>query len=183
MKFSDLLGQGYDERTEIIYANPIRVYLPETPLKVIEQVYCHHGRKDEFQRQYGELNLSAIAWTSITLPASEIIKATIYEGFMRWFRNVESRTLEFAERGWQCIDKRKDVISHWSRYQTWSRPPVFIQGLTPGVIGGLHLMEGHTRVGLLRGLVKDGVLSPLSRHKVFVGRVDAPNKKLHQTSR
>ena len=183
MRFSDLLDQEYDERTGIIYADPIRDYLPETPLEVIEQVYCHHGRKDEFQSQYGELNLSAIDWTSIALPASEIIEATIYEGFMRWFRNVESRTSEFSARGWQCIDTRADVIAHWSRYQTWMRPPVLIQGLPPEVTGRLHVMEGHTRVGLLKGLIKEGVLSPLSTHEVFVGRVGAPNQALQRTSR
>lgn len=176
MKFCDLLSQAYNKETGIIYADPLRNLLPETPLEVIEQVYSHHGRNDEFQGQYGELDLSSIVWGSEFLPAAEIIQASFYPGFTSWLRNVEARTSEFQERGWQCIDTRADVVKYWSKHKTWLRQPVLIQGLPPAIAGRMHLVEGHTRVALLSGLINAGVISPRSEHQVLVGRAGAPDK-------
>ncbi|MBN8449166.1 MAG: hypothetical protein J0M13_09205 [Candidatus Accumulibacter sp.] len=176
MKFRDLLSQPYNKDTEIIYPDALRILLPETPLDVIEQVYSHHGRKGEFQEQYADLELSSIAWVSAPIFAAELIQASFYPGFANWFRTVEARPLAFAECGWRCIDTRADVIEHWTKHQTWSREPVLIKGFQPAVAERLHLVEGHTRVALLSGLVKSGVLSPKSEHQVFVGRAGAPNE-------
>jgi hypothetical protein len=175
MKFCDLLSQAYNKETGIIYADPLLNLLPETPLEVIEQVYSHHGRNDEFQGQYGELELSSIVWVSAPLPAAEIIQASFYPSFTKWFRDVEARPLVFEKRGWRCIDSRADVIEHWSEHQTWLHQPVLVQGLPPATAGRLHLVEGHTRVALLSGLVKAGVISPRSEHQVLVGRAGTPN--------
>lgn len=169
MKFRDLLEQPYDELTGIIHADPLRKRLQETPFEVVEQVYSQHGRKNEFQEQYGDLELSSITWVSTALPATKIIQATCYPGFIPWLSNVESRSLAFSKGGWRCIDMRDDVIAHWSAHRTWLRPPVFIQGIPPAIGDKLHLMEGHTRVGLLRGLVNIGLLSPSSQHEILVG--------------
>ena len=125
----------------------------------------------DFQKQYEDLELTSITWNLTTFPAKEIIEATFYPYFMSYFRSVEARPLKFSKRGWQCIDIRKDVIAHWSTHQTWLSPPVFIQGLPPAVGGKLHLMEGHTRVALLRGLVNYGILSNLSHHKILLGHI------------
>ena len=175
MKFRDLLSKPYNEDTGIICADSLRILLPETPLEVIEQVYSHHGRKGEFQEQYAELELSSIVWDSVLISAEEIIRASFYPGFASWFLNVEARPLEFKKRGWRCIDTRADVVEHWANHQTWSLQPVLIQGLQPAVAGRLHLVEGHTRVALLKGLVNSGVLNPKSEHQVYVGRARAPN--------
>lgn len=38
----------------------------------------------------------------------------------------------------------------------------------------MHLVEGHRRLGALRGLVKGGWLEPDSTHRVWIGRVEDP---------
>jgi hypothetical protein len=54
------------------------------------------------------------------------------------------------------------------------RPPVFLEGHLVGRGPGLHLVEGHTRIGLLAGLVDAGILGPDSVHCAWVGAGAAP---------
>jgi hypothetical protein len=49
------------------------------------------------------------------------------------------------------------------------RSPVLIKGALVGRSSKLHLVEGHTRLGTLLGLLSAGVIAPESRHLVWVG--------------
>lgn len=73
MKFCDLLRLPVNE-AGIIDAATLSRLLPDTPLDVIEQVYVDHGRKHDFQAQYGALALEVLMWTKVARPASELIQ-------------------------------------------------------------------------------------------------------------
>ena len=49
-----------------------------------------------------------------------------------------------------------------------------MRGELVGSAASLHLVEGHTRTGALRGLVESGVLPPSSAHQVWVGEMGQP---------
>ncbi|MBK9497236.1 MAG: hypothetical protein IT475_18065 [Aquimonas sp.] len=176
MKFSDLLDQPYDKDTGIICLDTLCKLLPETPRDVIEQVYSDHGRSSEFQKQYRDIDLLSVEWVSIHIPANEIINASYYDDFERWYLVVQARLDEFANKGWPCIDNRSEVVANWEEHKTWLRSPVLLDGIHPAVDGRLHLMEGHTRAAILGGLVKNRVISPETKHLVFVGRACTPRE-------
>lgn len=167
MKFKDLLDLAYDENTEQIDIEALQKELPETPKCVLEQVYSAHGRKYDFQEQYAEIDISSLVWEKTSIPACKIISCTYYQVFRSWFENVASRAENFYENSWKCVDTRQEVVKNWQNENTWIIPPVFISGKTKDK---LHLIEGHTRVGLLKGLVDKNIISNKSNHEVWIGR-------------
>ena len=146
------------------------------PEPVLEQVCSDHGRNCEFQSQYGALDLGSLRWSLENRAASELKEATVYEGFQRWAESVEARvqSFKFKSSGWACIDVRREIVAHWETYHTWLRPPVFIDAEVLGRGPGLHLMGGHTRLGILRGLVNHGVIPLGSHHAAWIGTIQAP---------
>ncbi|WP_327110860.1 hypothetical protein OG206_00110 [Streptomyces sp. NBC_01341] len=62
------------------------------------------------------------------------------------------------------------VGQHWNDHGTWLRPPLLIdrRTLNPGDIG-LQVLEGRTRVGVLRGRLREQ-LHVAYEHAAWVGR-------------
>lgn len=169
MKFSELLSQEHNS-AGIIDAAGLTQRLPDTPLDVIAQLYADHGRKHDFQSQYGALDIAALKWTNVARTAEELLECCNFAEFTHWMNSVAQRAVDFHGKGWSCVDSRKDVVKHWQTHQTWLRPPIFLAGEVMGNAVSLRLVEGHTRIGLLRGLVKAGVIEPSSRHEIWLGQ-------------
>lgn len=169
MKFHQLIGLPFDSGTDIIDLDAITALLPNTPFEVAKQLYSFHGRKDEFQKAYGRLNISDFQWKMVTLPAFELCAASTIPPFRKWFESVGKRSDKFVESGWSCIDSRIEIVEYWEKHATWMRPPIFLNGHLVAYSSDLHLVEGHTRVGLLAGLIKRGILSHDSTHRIFLG--------------
>jgi len=143
MKFEELMNLTHDQ--ESVDIRELKEILPLTPYEVIVQLYSQHGRNLEFQNQYGSIEISKIKWEKISLEAYKIIDCDYYEGFNRWFSVVEKRAENFEIDGWKCIDKHLNVSFD------------------------LKLVEGHTRVALLKGLVNEGVVSKYRKHEIWLG--------------
>lgn len=169
MRFCDLLNLPYDSAANID-RDSLKRCLPDTPDDVLTQVYADHGRKDDFQSQYGELDITSLRWEKRAFSAAEIAASCYYNHFSNWMDAVEQRVAQFSTHGWACIDKRPDVVAYWQAHKTWLRFPVFIAGHLIGVPTSLRLVEGHTRVGLLRGLIKANVLPTSSPHEIWLGQ-------------
>jgi hypothetical protein len=170
MKFRDLLTVRHNSDTGVIDAIELARLLPNTPQEVREQFYVDHGRNELFQAQYAELEISSLRWSKVGLFASEIAKCSYYERFANWYESVGQRATQFNTQGWSCIDSRKPVVEHWKTHKTWQLSPVFLQGDIAGSLYSLRLVEGHTRVGLLRGLASSGVIESNSIHEVWLGK-------------
>jgi hypothetical protein len=167
MKFEELMNLTHDQ--ESVDIRELKEILPLTPYEVIVQLYSQHGRNLEFQNQYGSIEISKIKWEKISLEAYKIIDCDYYEGFNRWFSVVEKRAENFEIDGWKCIDKRKDIVENWEKYQTWIYAPIFFKSKHLNVSFDLKLVEGHTRVALLKGLVNEGVVSKYRKHEIWLG--------------
>ena len=167
MRFSDLMSLPFDERSGDIDVKAIQSCLPEVPLSVAVQVYSEHGRKPAFQTQYGSLTISKINWQLLKVPASELVAASSqFEGHVQ---NVSTRAVSIGTSGWNCLDPRPDVVAHWREHRTWLVPPILTN---PSLLighGALWLMEGHTRIGTLKGLLNEGYVSPDSLHQAWIG--------------
>lgn len=175
MRYSELLSLGStrEGRVPMEALSALKETIPED---VLEQFLYDHALNPDFQKQYGHLDLSRIVWELCCLPASEIVQASTYHGFRDWPRQVAARLNAFAKESWACIDRRPYVVNHWATHHTWLRAPVMLDGRLLRRSSRLHLAEGHTRLGLLRGLVSRKILSPESRHDVWIGRpADAPS--------
>ncbi|MFK4102025.1 hypothetical protein ACI2L1_18500 [Streptomyces sp. NPDC019531] len=66
--------------------------------------------------------------------------------------------------------RRPEVGRHWEEHGTWLRPPILIaRRLLDPSDSGLQVVEGRTRVGVLRGRLREG-LHVASHHQAWVGR-------------
>jgi len=169
MRFASLLDLPYNAITGLIDLPAITETVPNTPEPVAAQFFVDHGRDGEFQALYGDLDLEFIRWQLVSLPASALCEASFNPLYKAWLNTVERRADSHAERGWPCIDLRPVVVQHWAQFRTWRTPPVVLSGPLLNSNVELHLVEGHTRLGLLRGLVRAGVIGRESVHEVWLG--------------
>lgn len=167
LTFANLLEIKYDTDTGMIDASELAELLPATPL-AIREMLSDHGRNNAFQEQYRTIEISRLNWELVELEAGDILKCSIHDDFQRWVGDVSKRVDDFGDRGWRALDKRPEVTEHWQKHGTWSSPPIFLDA---ALIGGkgIHLVEGHTRLGTLRGLVSAGLISARSRHVIWHG--------------
>lgn len=167
-RFSDLMKLDKNDH-DLISMKALRKELTDTPNDILEYFYSHHGRKDVFQRQYADLEINKIIWKKKYLSASEIVSCDCYSMFSEWMSNVQARISSFKTKGWNCIDVRNEIVKHWEEFLTWELPPIFIEKEMLNKSNGLWLVEGHTRVGVLRGLVEHSIVHNQSTHEIWLG--------------
>jgi hypothetical protein len=161
-------GAFHDDLWPIFLADA-RIRGLRWPTPVVEQFLFEHGSKAEFLTQYGHLELETLRWDLRDVAASEFVGLSVFEDFNAW---LESSANEYAFRiAQRPIDQREA----WAMRQTWIVPPLLIEGgiLLPAR-PGLHLLEGHTRIGILRGRLQARVANPDQAHQAFVGGLAAP---------
>lgn len=172
MRLSDLRdlprpGEGnlHDDAWREFLADT-RVRLLRWPDSVIEQLLFDHGTKSEFLKQYGHLDLETVSWHLRSLTAAEFLYLTAFEGSKAWLESCE-RDFQF-----RISQRPNDQRLKWERSGTWIVPPVLIDGsLLQPARSGLHLVEGHTRVGILRGRLVARVDDPSRVHQAYVGQL------------
>ena len=140
------------------------------PEDVLEQFVFDHGTKGDFQKQYGHIDLHALRWDLLSVRTKEVLASTVYPHFAHWMETVAGRTRVVPLGGWNDVLLPPHMVQHWKEHGTWMRPPVMLKGDVVDSDRPLHLIEGHTRVGALRGLVESGVLSSSSTHFAWIGK-------------
>lgn len=160
----------FDKHTGLAIREHVVQYLPEMPEQVMRQFLLDHGRNNEFQGQYGQIDLNAVVWVKESLQGNDLLACSHFEQFDRRVQSSRSKISLFPKEGWKCIDRRSTVVEHWERFHTWNLPPILIEGSLVGRSSALHLIEGHTRLGVLEGLIDAGVIDRVHCHEVWVGR-------------
>lgn len=125
------------------------------PRDVVEQWLYDHSGHPPFLNDYGQIDLTRIRWDLETLPAG--VFADVPTGAS------EHDTIDiYAAAPDHWIGVRNcgihlGVAEMWTLYGTWKRWPVLIdrQLLSPPH-PGLQVVEGRTRVGILRGRLREG---------------------------
>ncbi|QHX03661.1 hypothetical protein GZS04_17020 [Citrobacter freundii] len=139
----------------------------EAPDQIFKQIYCGLTSNSEFLLMYGHLDIKSLKWDLVRLQTSE---------FTKLGRNATypDHMLEISEdfntcRNKFCIDAREEVAEHWLKFGTWAEPPMFIErSLVSSGESGLHLMEGHTRLGTLLGAIKYGFVQLADTHEIYI---------------
>ncbi len=167
MRFSDLAKLEYFRRDAL--EDELRRRLPGTPIDVIRGVYIDHGQKSEFQEQYSALEIDRIRWQETQVSGRLLTECSYYEGFMGHVTLLESSVREPDEEIWHWLTDDPKRADYWRTYQTWITPPFFLHGSLLGKQSPYHLVEGHTRMRVLRGAHAQGVISPDKQHTIWLG--------------
>jgi hypothetical protein len=138
---------------------------------VLEQWLYDHCDQGSFLHDYGTVDLSQLRWDLEALKASDI--AAMPTG-----PSGGDVMDEFAASPGHWISVRKSgihvgVAQMWELHGTWKRWPVLIDRsllVPPGT--GLQVVEGRTRVGILKGRPRQGAFVA-ERHLAWVGRPPA----------
>jgi hypothetical protein len=138
------------------------------PDDVVEQWLFDHPGNGHFPTDYGTIDLTQVRWNVEAVAASVLANlptgASEGDAIDVWAgqhaRNVELRTTGVHAGVGLC----------WEVHGTWKRWPLLIdrQLLTPAT-EGLQVIEGRTRVGTMRGRLRDG-LFVADRHLAWVAR-------------
>ena len=133
------------------------------PHDVVRQWLWEHGSREEFLVDYGQLDLAAVHWSLELLPAR--LLATLPTG------PSDGNCIEaFAAHPEHWVGIRSvHVREGWDKRGTWIVPPVLLDATLLSDRGGLQVVEGRTRVGVLRGRLRNGSYVA-DRLEAWVGR-------------
>ncbi len=135
----------------------------EWPVAVVEQFLYEHGRYGPFRTDYGHVNLFDVRWSLEYLGAEQLAR-------MPTGPSEDGLLEEVAANHAHCLSTRPEAKVAWDLRGTWIVPPVLLsRALLVPPSGGLQVVEGRTRVGILRGRLADD-LHVASRHEVWIGR-------------
>ncbi|WP_329446326.1 hypothetical protein [Streptomyces canus] len=133
------------------------------PDDVLEQFLFDHGDNAAFVRDYGGIDLREVRWRLETIPAADFVA-------MPTGASDAGCIESYAENPVHWVNvRRPEVGLHWEDHGTWLRPPILIdRRLLDPSDSGLQVVEGRTRVGVLRGRLREG-LHVASHHQAWVG--------------
>lgn len=139
------------------------------PDDVLEQWLYDHADKGTFLEDYGTVDPSRIRWDVEVVSADDLAE-------MPTGSSDRSCIDEYAANPSHWINVRKHGIHVgvdlcWNTHGTWKRWPILIDRTLlhpPGL--GLQVVEGRTRVGVLKGRRREGNYVA-NNHLAWVGRV------------
>lgn len=154
-------GYAHDSTRRALRQRGVRHVIPER---------SDHGDNGAFLRDYGKLDLSAVAWT---------VEATATQEFlaMPTGRSDGSCIDEYAADPNHWISVRQHGVHAgvslcWATHGTWKRWPILVDRSLVDATAGLQVVEGRTRVGILRGRHRENDrVAP--QHLAWVGRPTA----------
>lgn len=138
------------------------------PDDVLEQFLYDHADNTGFLNDYGDIDLSKIKWDVEIIPVEDLIK-------MPTGASDGECIADFAVNPDHWVRIRSHgphigVAQCWEAHGTWKRWPILIdRGMLDPPEGGLQVVEGRTRVGVLRGRQRQGAFVA-RRHLAWVGR-------------
>jgi hypothetical protein len=139
------------------------------PDDVLEQWLYDHATNGSFLEDYGAIDLSSLRWEVEAVPAEEFVQ-------MPTGPSDQGYIDEIAESPDHWINNRnmgvhKGVALCWQIHGTWKRWPILLHRsvLEPSATG-LQVVEGRTRVGILKGRHLNGDFVA-KNHLAWVGRL------------
>ncbi|MFE3826689.1 hypothetical protein [Streptomyces sp. NPDC059092] len=117
-----------------------------------------------FTRDYGGIDLRQIIWRLETIPAAD------FEQMPTGASDAGCIESYAAEPVYWVKVRPPEVGRHWEDHGTWLRPPLLLdRRLLDPADSGLQVLEGRTRVGVLRGRLREQ-LRVAPAHQAWVGR-------------
>lgn len=146
---------------------PTAACLADWPIDVVEQWPYDHAHHAAFETDYGHIDLSTLNWEVEVVPLEELMNMPTgaSEGDL-----IESFAKDPQRWAVRNAGDHRGVREMWDVHGTWKRWPILIDRtlVTPGD-EGLQVIEGRTRVGVLRGRARLG-LNVAPHHLAWVAR-------------
>ncbi|MEU3290479.1 hypothetical protein [Streptomyces longwoodensis] len=138
------------------------------PDDVLRDFLFDHGDHGPSVDDYADFDLSAITWTLETIPAADFLAMPTGQSEAALIEHIAKNPVH-----WVAV-RPPEIGRHWEAHGTWLRPPLLIDRhlLDPGS-SGLQVLEGRTRVGVLRGRHRQQQ-NVASEHQSWVGRPGRP---------
>lgn len=138
------------------------------PDDVVEQWLYDHAGNASFRKDYGLVDLSEIDWQVEVLSLDLLMEMQTGPSdgdVIEYFATDPEQWITVRQHG-----EHMGVAEMWEVHGTWKRWPLVLDRvlLGPGA-QGLQLIEGRTRVGILRGRRRQGGFVT-DRHLAWVGR-------------
>ncbi|WP_331745382.1 hypothetical protein OG245_37645 (plasmid) [Streptomyces sp. NBC_01116] len=134
------------------------------PDDVLEQFLFEHGDNGAFVHDYGTIDLRHITWQLETIPAADFHTMPTGKTHAGCIESYAAHPVH-----WVAV-RPPEVGRHWEEHGTWLRPPLLIdRRLLDPADNGLQVLEGRTRVGVLRGRAREQLRVALNHH-AWVGR-------------
>jgi hypothetical protein len=141
------------------------------PDDVVEQLLYDHADNDAFLLDYGNIDLSRVQWDVEIVPIGEFAEmptGASDSGCVKEYATDPDHWVRVRNRGIHV-----GVAQCWEAHGTWKRWPILIDRRLLDASGsGLQIVEGRTRVGVLRGRHRQGAFVA-ERHLAWVGRSSA----------
>lgn len=149
---------------EQFLAEPV-VSALDWPAPVLEDWLWDHGNYWPFLDAYGHIDLETVAWTREELPTEAFLTIPTDPSSTKLLTDLAGASLRFG-------NLVREVQAVWEQDGTWPREPILIERAFVDGEPGLQLIEGRSRVSMLRARRDEGhVLA--DRHAVWVGRRSA----------
>lgn len=163
-------GPGRPRALQEFLAHPLVMQLG-WPDDVVEQWLFDHASHPAFHIDYGHIDLETLDWTLERLETPLLLDVPTGDsevGAIEGWAKVHEHAVRTRETSGSPL--YRGIQEKWDEEGTWLRPPLLIeQSLIGNGGGGLQLVEGRTRVGVLRGRHADG-LRVADTHLTWMGR-------------
>ncbi|WP_406132264.1 hypothetical protein [Streptomyces sp. NBC_00989] len=142
------------------------------PDDVVEQFLYDHGDNSHFLHDYRDIDFSRVVWGLEATTAEELSE-------MPTGASDDGCIEEYAANPdhWVAVRRtgiHEGVARCWETLGTWKRAPILIdRRLLDPSESGLQVVEGRTRVGVLRGRRRQGSFVAV-HHEAWVGRPSMP---------
>lgn len=135
------------------------------PENVVEQILWDHGGTEHFITDYGNLDLTRVTWKR------ELVTTALLQNVPTGASDHGALEAYAKSPVYWAEIKGPDVVESWKQNGTWLVPPLLIsRELLKPRAEGWQLIEGRTRVGVLRGRAAQG-LHVATHHDTWVGRL------------
>lgn len=138
------------------------------PADVLEQWLYDHADNEHFLQDYGAVDLSSIAWDVEVISRAELMDTPTGPSDTDCIERFAANPAHWISVRSHGI--HKGVSETWETHGTWKRWPILIdRSLLSPPSDGLQVVEGRTRVGVLKGRHSNGsFVAP--KHLAWVGR-------------
>jgi hypothetical protein len=164
-----LLNLKYDKDTNFIDIESLFEKFPETPFDVLQYLYSEHGRSEEIQGEYGNINLDEIVWRSELWTANMYQRVSVIPDNKSSVKENIDKGILAAENDWKTVGVLQNTLNFWKDNNSWASPP-FLLSPTVSPDSRNRLAEGHSRLGFLIGLLKRNAINKNALLPCYVAR-------------
>lgn len=150
------------------------------PDDVIEQLLFDHAANGAFQVDYGHINLNSVIWSRELVPTYQFLTMPTgpsdHDAIECW-AELHDYAVTNREKASRMTENspHAGIREKWENEGTWLRAPIVLHArVIDPAQSGLQLVEGRTRVGVLRGRHRAG-LRVADEHWAWIGRRHSPS--------